>query len=169
MNEFCDFNDEIDAATFSDLISGECFYVAEEKPATKTVNVTAARTLPAVAQPRVAAFHKKETVLSTAIAGAAYKLHSAKRKAQVRSASTDRKALTAVAKITKQERHNELQSQPRLMNVAEVAAYTRCSVSKIWRLDKAENRFPKAIRIDGSTRWERRAIDRYLDTLIVAK
>jgi len=53
----------------------------------------------------------------------------------------------------------------RLMTVKEVAAYLGVSISKVWRLEKREVGFPKPIRICGSTRWDRCAIDRYLDSL----
>lgn len=52
----------------------------------------------------------------------------------------------------------------RLMTVKEVAAYLAISISKVWRLEKRKVGFPKAIRICGSTRWDRYAIDRYLDS-----
>lgn len=53
----------------------------------------------------------------------------------------------------------------RLMTVEEVAAYLGVSISKVWRLEKRGVGFPKPIRICGSTRWDRYAIDRYLDSL----
>lgn len=53
----------------------------------------------------------------------------------------------------------------RLMTVTEVAAYLGLSISKVWRLEKREVGFPKPIRICGSTRWDRCAIDCYLDSL----
>ncbi|HWD12211.1 MAG TPA: hypothetical protein VG519_02550 [Pseudochrobactrum sp.] len=53
---------------------------------------------------------------------------------------------------------------PRLMTVKEVAAYLAISISKVWRLEKRKVGFPKAIRICCSTRWDRYAIDRYLDS-----
>lgn len=52
----------------------------------------------------------------------------------------------------------------RLMTVKEVAAYLAISISKVWRLEKCKVGFPKAIRIGGSTRWDRYSIDRYLDS-----
>lgn len=57
----------------------------------------------------------------------------------------------------------------RLMTVKEVSVYLAISVSKVWRLEKCKVGFPKAIRICGSTRWDRYAIDRYLDTQQVAE
>lgn len=56
----------------------------------------------------------------------------------------------------------------RLMTVKEVAAYLSMSDSKVWRLEEREVGFPKPIRIGGSTRWDRCAIDRYLDSLQAA-
>lgn len=53
----------------------------------------------------------------------------------------------------------------RLMTVKEVAAYLGMSNSKVWRLEERDVGFPKPIRIGGSTRWDRCAIDRYLDSL----
>ena len=54
-------------------------------------------------------------------------------------------------------------ARPRLMTAAEVAEYLRCSVSKIWRLANNDPDFPPAIRIGGSTRWDRLEIDRYIE------
>lgn len=51
----------------------------------------------------------------------------------------------------------------RLMTVKEVAVYLAISISKVWRLEKRKVGFPNAIRIGGSTRWDRCAIDHYLD------
>lgn len=56
----------------------------------------------------------------------------------------------------------------RLMTVKEVAAYLGVSISKVWRLERRDVGFPKPIRICGSTRWDRYAIDGYLDSLQVA-
>lgn len=56
----------------------------------------------------------------------------------------------------------------RLMTVKDVAAYLSMSDSKVWRLEEREVGFPKPIRIGGSTRWDRCAIDRYLDSLQAA-
>ncbi|MDF1671845.1 MAG: helix-turn-helix domain-containing protein [Roseovarius sp.] len=52
-----------------------------------------------------------------------------------------------------------------MMTVKDVAAYLKVSVSKIWRLSKRDPSFPSAIRFGGSTRWERQAIDCYIDGL----
>lgn len=56
----------------------------------------------------------------------------------------------------------------RLMTVKGVAAYLGVSISKVWRLESRGVGFPKAIRICGSTRWDRSAIDCYLDSLQAA-
>lgn len=52
----------------------------------------------------------------------------------------------------------------RLMTAQDVSAYLAISISKVWRLEKRKVGFPKAIRIGGSTRWDRYSIDRYLDS-----
>jgi predicted DNA-binding transcriptional regulator AlpA len=54
---------------------------------------------------------------------------------------------------------------PRMMTVAEVATFLRVSVSKVWRLTRRQSDFPRPVRIGGSTRWDRQAIDCYLDSL----
>lgn len=61
--------------------------------------------------------------------------------------------------------HTKAAAIPRMMSAAEVADYLRVSVSKVWRLQKRESAFPAPVRIGGSTRWDRLAIDRYLDGL----
>ncbi|GLU29629.1 hypothetical protein [Brucella sp. NBRC 12950] len=53
----------------------------------------------------------------------------------------------------------------RLMTVKEVATYLSVSISKVWRLGKYDIDFPKPVHISGSTRWDRHAIDNYLDRL----
>jgi len=53
----------------------------------------------------------------------------------------------------------------RLMTVKEVATYLSVSISKVWRLGKYDIDFPKPVHIAGSTRWDRLAIDNYLDRL----
>ncbi len=54
---------------------------------------------------------------------------------------------------------------PRLMTAPEVASNLRVSVSTVWRLIKNKPGFPQPRRIDGSTRWDRLEVDRYLDDL----
>ena len=54
----------------------------------------------------------------------------------------------------------------RLMTVKEVATYLSVSISKVWRLGKYDIDFPKPVHISGSTRWDRHAIDSYLDRLL---
>jgi predicted DNA-binding transcriptional regulator AlpA len=61
--------------------------------------------------------------------------------------------------------HPRAVAVPRMMTAAEVAAYVRVSVSKVWRSAKQESDIPSPVRIGGSTRWDRQAIDRYLDSL----
>lgn len=58
---------------------------------------------------------------------------------------------------------------PRMMTVGDLATYLSMSPSKIWRLCKREPTFPQPIRIAGSTRWDRTAIDLYLDGLQYSK
>lgn len=53
----------------------------------------------------------------------------------------------------------------RLMTAEELAAYLNVSVRKIWRDLKLQKGFPRPIRMAGSTRWDRMAVDRYLDRL----
>lgn len=57
---------------------------------------------------------------------------------------------------------------PRMMTAGDVAAYLGISLSKVWRLEKRINGFPKPVRIDGSTRWDRWAIDHFIDSLQAA-
>nr|WP_272212711.1 helix-turn-helix domain-containing protein [Marinicella sp. W31]MDC2878621.1 helix-turn-helix domain-containing protein [Marinicella sp. W31] len=52
---------------------------------------------------------------------------------------------------------------PRLMRVAEVAAYLGVSISKIWRLLRSNPSFPRPIRMNGTTRWDRLDIDRFIE------
>lgn len=52
---------------------------------------------------------------------------------------------------------------PRLMRVAEVAAYLGVSISKIWRLLKSNPGFPRPIRMNGTTRWDRLDIDCFIE------
>ena len=54
-------------------------------------------------------------------------------------------------------------SLPRLMRVEDVAAYLNVSVSKVWRLQKRNSDFPPSIRMDGTTRWDRLDIDRFIE------
>ena len=56
-------------------------------------------------------------------------------------------------------------SFPRMMTVVQVAEYLGVSVSKVWRLQKPGIGFPSPVRIGGSTRWDRHAIDQYLNAL----
>jgi len=58
---------------------------------------------------------------------------------------------------------------PRMMTDVDVATYLSMSRSKIWRLCRRESTFPQPVRIAGSTRWDRTAIDRYLDGLPSSK
>ena len=53
----------------------------------------------------------------------------------------------------------------RLMTVKSVAEYFGFSVSKVLRLEKKEPSFPRPVRIGGSKRWDRQAIDHYIDQL----
>jgi predicted DNA-binding transcriptional regulator AlpA len=62
----------------------------------------------------------------------------------------------------------ESRAAPRMMTVSEVANYLAVSISKVWRLTRARGDFPDPIRIGGSTRWDRRVIDRYLDGLQIS-
>lgn len=52
---------------------------------------------------------------------------------------------------------------PRLMTVAEVAEYTRLSITKVWRRGGNDPDFPQPIKIGGSTRWDRLEVDRYVE------
>ena len=54
---------------------------------------------------------------------------------------------------------------PRLMTTKNVAEYFGFSVSKVVRLEKKEPSFPRSVRIGGSKRWDRQAIDHYIDQL----
>jgi excisionase family DNA binding protein len=56
-------------------------------------------------------------------------------------------------------------SFPRMMTVVQVAEYLGVSASKVWRLQKTGIGFPSPVRIGGSTRWDRHAIDQYLNAL----
>jgi predicted DNA-binding transcriptional regulator AlpA len=58
---------------------------------------------------------------------------------------------------------------PRMMTDVDVATYLSMSRSKIWRLCRREPTFPQPVRIAGSTRWDRTAIDLYLDGLPSSK
>jgi predicted DNA-binding transcriptional regulator AlpA len=52
----------------------------------------------------------------------------------------------------------------RCMTVSDVAAYLKVSVSTVWRLPDKDTHFPRPFRIGGSTRWDRQALDFYLDS-----
>lgn len=53
----------------------------------------------------------------------------------------------------------------RLLKPKQAAEYLGMSESTLWRLYEKNPRFPRPIKLGGSTRWDKRAIDRYIDML----
>lgn len=88
---------------------------------------------------------------------------------QVSASKRDRE--TTSGKCTKRARKTahghgscECRVPPRMMTDREVAAYMRLSVSTVRRLMKQPD-FPQPRKIGESTRWDRRKVDAFLDSL----
>lgn len=163
MDRFDDFDDDFDPAIISDLISGNRRYVepvsldrvmGPDPVSTNTNCVVANET------DRPATASKDSSNLDPKPASQRTMAH--KRASTIPAVRTKE----ADPQIGDYSGDDEPRFLPRLMTVKQVAKYLAISISKVWRLEKANVGFPKALRIAGSTRWDRCAIDRFLDSFL---
>jgi predicted DNA-binding transcriptional regulator AlpA len=163
MDRFDDFDDDFDPAIISDMILGHRRYV-------EPVNHARVTSPDPVSQ-------KSNSVVATETDRpdtGSKNSSSPDTKPASQKPMMHKRAPTALAVRTKEagpqfgdySGDDEPRFLPRLMTGKQVADYLGMSISNVWRLEKANVGFPKALRIAGSTRWDKCAVDRYLDSFL---